>query len=90
MNEALIHIATAILHFNDGRLQSALDNLKRVVYINPNCPCDIWLGIGILHFKLKNYIKAKYSLEHVLELDPNNATALTALGITEIQLFPSN
>ena len=88
--EPLMHIANAIIQYNEGKIFNALNHLKKVVNINPNCPADIWLGIGILYFKLKNFIKAKFSLEHVIELEPNNSMALTALGITEIQLNPSN
>jgi len=45
---------------------------------------DIWLGIGIIYFKLDNFIKAKFALEHVVAVEPNNSMALTALGIVEI------
>lgn len=88
--EPLIHIANAIIQYNEGKILNALNYLKKVVNINPNCPADVWLGIGILYFKLNNYIKAKFALERVIEVEPNNSMALTALGITEIQLNPSN
>jgi tetratricopeptide (TPR) repeat protein len=48
------------------------------------------LAIGICYFKLGNISKAKFALEHVVELDPNNAMALTSLGIVELQQSPSD
>jgi tetratricopeptide (TPR) repeat protein len=71
-------------------MANALNHLKKVIKINPNSPVDIWLGIGIIYFKMNNFIKAKFSLEHVIHLEPKNSMALTALGITEIQLNSSN
>ena len=44
------------------------------------------MAIGICYFKTGNLVKAKLALEHVLEKDPLNAMAMTALGITEIRL----
>ena len=89
-NLPLLLIARAIVAYNEGNIQVALKDLKRVVEINPNVPADIWMAIGICYFKLKNLPKAKFSLEHVLERDPENAHALTALGITELQINCSN
>jgi RNA polymerase-associated protein CTR9 len=84
--EPLVLIAQAIIHFNEGKLPQALEYLQKVVQINPLCPGDIWLAIGICHFKLNNFIKAKFAFEYVLEKDPENSMALTSLGITEIRL----
>jgi RNA polymerase-associated protein CTR9 len=64
--------------------------LKKLVDINPLVPSDIWLAIGICYFKLNNLVKAKFSLEYVLEIDPENSMALTSLGITELYLNPSD
>jgi len=82
--EPLIIIAQAIIDYNEGRIDGALNNLKRVIEMNPNAPLDIWMAIGICYFKLGNLPKAKFALEFVLEHDPDNATALTALGVTEL------
>jgi RNA polymerase-associated protein CTR9 len=75
-----------MVNYNDGRIQDCLQGLKKIVSMNPNCPLDIWLAIGICHFKLKNLPKAKFALEHVIQHDPQNSMALTALGITELQI----
>jgi len=58
--------------------------LKKIIEINPNSPLDIWMAIGICYFKLNNLPKAKFALEYVIENDPVNSMALTALGVTEL------
>lgn len=79
-------LALAIIAYNEGNIPAALHNLKMMVDLNPRSPPEVWLGIGICYFKLNNLVKAKFALEHVLELDPNNSVAMTALGITELQI----
>jgi len=79
-------VAQAIIDYNEGRFAEALAYLKRVINLNPNSPLDIWLAIGICYFKLNNLPKAKFALEHVIENDPNNSMALTALGVCELQI----
>lgn len=86
LEDPLVFIAQAMIEFIEGRLVESLNNLKRVIQINPCAPLDIWLAIGIVYFKLKNLPKAKFALEHVVENDPSNAMALTALGVTELQI----
>ena len=75
-----------MLDYNEGRISNALQNLKKIILLNPHSPLDIWLAIGVCYFKLKNLPKAKFALEHVLEHEPENSMALTALGITELQI----
>ena len=82
--EPLVLVAHAIIEYSSGRLPVALSCLKRVVELNPGCPVDIWLAIGVLSFKLNNLPKAKFAFEHVVACDPSNAMALTCLGITEL------
>lgn len=79
-------LAWAIITYNEGNILAALQHLKKIVDLNPRSPPDVWLGIGICFFKLNNLAKAKFALEHVLQLDPKNAMAMTALGVTELQI----
>ena len=51
--------------------------------MNPNCPASVRLGIGHCLAKLGNTAKAKLAFERVLELDPDNRVALTALTVIE-------
>ena len=71
-------------------MQPCLNISKKLIQLNPCAPADIWLAVGICHFKLKNLPKAKFSMEHVLSIDPTNSMALTSLGIIEIQMSPSD
>jgi len=84
--EPLVLLARAIIAYNEGHIPTALQHLKKMVDLNPRSPPDVWLGIGICYFKLKNSAKAKFALEHVLMLDPQNSMAMTALGVTELQI----
>ena len=88
--EPLVLIAQAIIDFNKGNISSSLGNLKRLIEINPMCPSDIWLALGVCYFKLNNYLKAKFAFEHTLEIDPQNSMALTSLGITELLMNSSD
>lgn len=71
--EPLQLIAQAVIAFNEGNIQETLSNLKKVINNNPYCPEEIWFAIGVCYFKLNNLPKAKFALEHVLELNPDNA-----------------
>ena len=88
--EPLLYVARALLAYNEGKVADALMYLKKLVAVNPLVPADIWLAIGICYFKLNVLPKAKLAIEHVIEMDPNNATAITALGIIELQICCSD
>lgn len=80
-------LALAIIAYNEKGPGEALMYLKRMAENNPlGCPAEIWLGIGICYFKMRNLAKAKFALEHSLSKQPNNAMALTSLAITEMQI----
>ena len=84
--EPLILLALAIIDYNENKIEDALGRLKRIIHINPESPPEIWLAIGICYSKLSNLPKAKFALEHVLSVDPNNSMALTSLGVVELQI----
>ena len=72
-DEPLVNLAMAIISYNEGQVKATLNHLKNMVELNPRSPPEVWLGIGICFFKLKNLVKAKFSFEQVLELDPQNS-----------------
>jgi tetratricopeptide (TPR) repeat protein len=88
--DPLLYIALAIIEYIDFNYKQALTHLKKVVDINPLSPSDIWMAIGICYFKLNNIPKAKFALDYVLEIDPQNAMAMTALGVTELLISTSD
>lgn len=80
-------LAQAIIAFNERGPKEALILVKRIAELNgANTPPEIWLAIGIMYFKLKNLAKARFALEHVLELQPDNPMAMTSLAIVELQI----
>ena len=79
-------LAFAIIEYNENKIEEALGRLKKIVYLNPYSPAEIWLAIGVCYSKLNNLPKAKFALEYALELQPNNSRALTSLGIVELQI----
>lgn len=60
-------IAQAMISYNDGKVDKAIQFLKKVVKSNPICPVDIWIAIGVCYFKIGNLVKAKFTFEYVLE-----------------------
>lgn len=46
--------------------------------------------LGLCYYRVKNVPKARLSFEKTLELDPNNAMALTSLGIVELVTCPTD
>ncbi|XP_042454828.1 protein CTR9 homolog isoform X1 [Zingiber officinale] len=65
--------------------RSSLDNYKRALQINPNCPASVRLGIGFCRYKLGQFEKARQAFQRVLQLDPENIEALVALGVMDLQ-----
>ena len=45
-------MARALINYNEGKPSEALSNLKKVVSLNPKCPPDVWLSIGIVYLKI--------------------------------------
>ena len=85
--EPLVLLAQAIIAFNQRSPKDALPYVKRIAEMSGgNTPPEIWLVVGILYFKMKNLPKAKFALEHVLELQPDNPMAMTSLAIVELQI----
>jgi Tfp pilus assembly protein PilF len=57
---------------------------------NPKVPSDIWYALGLCYQRCGNLPKAKLSFEKTLELDSQNAMAMTSLGVLEQALSPNN
>lgn len=87
LNEPMVLLSNSLVAYNERGPKDALFYLKKIAERNPlKTPPEIWLAIGICYFKSRNLPKAKFSLEHVLSLQPHNSMALTALGIVELQI----
>ncbi|XP_071911195.1 protein CTR9 homolog [Coffea arabica] len=78
-------LGQACVHFSRGRYSDSLELYKRALQVFPQCPAAVRLGIGLCRYKLGQTEKAKQAFERVLQLDPENAEALVALGILDLQ-----
>ncbi|KAL3535539.1 hypothetical protein ACH5RR_004000 [Cinchona calisaya] len=58
---------------------------ERALQVFPQCPAAVRLGIGLCCYRLGQMKKAKQAFERVLQLDPENAEALVAFGILDLQ-----
>lgn len=54
--------------FNQKKYKEALEYYKKVLLLNPNCPADVRLGIGLCYYKLENLEKAQLAFQRVLQL----------------------
>lgn len=79
----LCHLLRVIIEFNKGNYSECLNELRKLIIENPKAPSDIWFALGLCYYRTDNLPKAKLSFEKTLELDPQNAMALTSLGILE-------
>ncbi|KAL3532680.1 hypothetical protein ACH5RR_006201 [Cinchona calisaya] len=78
-------LGQACVQFSRGRYSDSLELYKRALQVFPLCPAAVRLGIGLCRYKLGQLEKAKQAFERVLQLDPENADALVALGILDLQ-----
>ena len=77
-------LGQACIEFNRGCYNESLELYKRALQMHPNCPEAIRLGIGLCHYKLCQFDKARQAFERVLQLDPENIEVLVALAIMDL------
>ncbi|KAJ3191334.1 hypothetical protein HK101_007862 [Irineochytrium annulatum] len=77
---ALIGLATALCAKSDYR--GALECYQRVLCLTPES-VETRVAIGICYHKLQMVEEATHAFNRVLELDPENADALSLLGVIE-------
>lgn len=68
------------LHFQQEHYDKALKSFVDAFRLHPNGPLSIRLGIAACHFKLHNYQVSEAAYARVLQLDPDNAEALSGLA----------
>lgn len=61
-------------HFNAGDMPKALDNYRQCLEIDDRS-VEIYLQVGEIYARMKNYEKAREAWERVLQLDPGNREA---------------
>lgn len=70
--------------FHQAQYRKALDMYKKALTVNPSLPAFLRLGVGLCYFRMADYPMAKQAFERVLELDPKNAQAMSALATLEL------
>ncbi|XP_022729017.1 protein CTR9 homolog isoform X2 [Durio zibethinus] len=78
-------LGQACVEFNRGRYSDSLELYKRALQVYPYCPGAVRLGIGLCRYKLGQFEKARQAFQRVLQLDSENAEALVALAIMDLQ-----
>lgn len=61
-------LGKANILFNQKKYKESLSYFKQALQLNPNCPADVRLGIGLCYYKLENLEKARLAFERVLQL----------------------
>lgn len=71
------------LLFEQGYHSLAISEYESAYKVSPLNPAPL-IQIGIIHFSLKDFVKAKINLQEALKIDPDNLTATIYLGRTLI------
>uniref|UniRef100_A0AC35TRU3 TPR_REGION domain-containing protein n=1 Tax=Rhabditophanes sp. KR3021 TaxID=114890 RepID=A0AC35TRU3_9BILA len=74
-------LGNACVQYNRSNYREALSLYKKCLMLNPNGSAKVRLGIGYCLHQLGYVTKAKIAFERVLQLEPENPHALTALAI---------
>ena len=78
-------LGRACIHYHNKEYSKALALYARIIKINPKVPSNVRLGLAFSHYKLENKDLALKALNRVLSLEPNNADALIAIAIIELE-----
>ncbi|KAL9653945.1 hypothetical protein ABK040_014158 [Willaertia magna] len=77
-------LGRACIKYNRGLFKDACSIYEQCLRLCPNGPADIRLGLGLCHYQLGHLTRARQCFDRVLELDPNNVSALVALAVMDL------
>ncbi|KAJ3615766.1 hypothetical protein Zmor_012319 [Zophobas morio] len=77
-------LGLACIYYNSGEYYKALEIYRECLKLNPGGPAELRLGIGQCLLKLGRVDLARKALQRTLNLKPDCAGALVALGTLEI------
>ena len=78
-------LGRACIYYHNKEYSKALGVYARVIRKNPRVPSNVRLGLAFCQYKLGNKQIAYKALQRVLTLESNNADALIALAILELE-----
>jgi DNA-binding winged helix-turn-helix (wHTH) protein/TolB-like protein/Flp pilus assembly protein TadD len=84
-NDAQAYLSYAYHHLADGRLEEALDKLKRAVVIDP-LSANLNTTLGVTLYRLHRYEESLARLKQTVKLDPNLFRTHWALGLVYTQM----
>lgn len=84
-NDSQAYLSYAYHHLADGRLEEALDKLKRAAVIDP-LSANLNTTLGVTLYRLHRYDEALAQLKQSLTLDPNLFRTHWALGQVYMQM----
>eukprot|EP00668_Euglena_longa_P041439 GGOE01054550.1.p1 GENE.GGOE01054550.1~~GGOE01054550.1.p1 ORF type:complete len:1236 (+),score=482.77 GGOE01054550.1:811-4518(+) len=79
-------VGKAIIAYDEKQYSKALDFYSQALKANPRCPGFVRLGMAYCWYRLKNPEKAKLCFQRVVDLEPNNVTALVGLALIDLDI----
>eukprot|EP00993_Chasmostoma_nieuportense_P007730 NODE_98_length_3206_cov_30.755440_g91_i0.p1 GENE.NODE_98_length_3206_cov_30.755440_g91_i0~~NODE_98_length_3206_cov_30.755440_g91_i0.p1 ORF type:complete len:1050 (-),score=320.08 NODE_98_length_3206_cov_30.755440_g91_i0:56-3172(-) len=79
-------VGKAILAYMDSDFEASLDWYCQALKSNPHCPAYVRLGMAHCWYQLKDVPKAKLCFQRVVELEPNNVSALVGLALVDMDI----
>ena len=73
-------LGKACIAFNKRDFKGALGHYKKCLRLNPACPADIRLGMGLCFYKMNKMMKAVDAFTRALQLNGGCVGALIGLG----------
>lgn len=77
-------LGKACIAFNKRDYKGALGHYKKCLRLNPACPADIRLGMGLCFYKMNKMIKAVDAFTRALHLNPGCVGALIGLAVINL------
>ena len=73
-----------VIAFNKRDYKGALGHYKKCLRLNPACPADIRLGMGLCFYKMNKMIKAVDAFTRALRLNAGCVGALIGLAVINL------
>ena len=84
-------LGKACIAYNKKRYEEALSLYRIALERNPfYCPANVRLGLGLCYYRLNRMDLAKKCFQRVLQLEPNNSSALAALAVLSLNSKMTN
>ena len=79
-------LGKACIAFNKKEYRGALGHYKKCIRLNPACPADVRLGIGLCYYKLNKMERAVDAFTRALHLNSKCVGALVGLAVINLNI----